>query len=141
MKNKSDLKGKVKNLLTDLKIAGINVKYIRCDSACDDMSMNNDQDIKSFGVKFKFSGLGTPEMNGKVEGKFQTFYGGIRFILNGACLKGDLRNKIWAECVITKTYLSNLLSTKSSFKSPFDSFFGGRYLENLEWLLLRTIST
>jgi hypothetical protein len=33
LKNKSDLKSKVMTLLTDLKIARINVKYIRCDDS------------------------------------------------------------------------------------------------------------
>jgi Reverse transcriptase (RNA-dependent DNA polymerase)/gag-polypeptide of LTR copia-type/Zinc knuckle len=126
MKNKSDLKGKVKTLLTDLKIAGINVKFIRCDDAGENMSMKNDHDIKSFGVKFEFSGPRTPQRNGKVERKFQTFYGRIRSMLNGAGLKGDLRNKIWAECVMTTTYLSNVLSTKSSFKSPSELLFGAK---------------
>ena len=88
--------------------------------------MKNDHDIKSFGVKFEFSGPRTPQRNGKVERKFQTFYGRIRSMLNGAGLKGDLRNKIWAECAMTTTYLSNVLSTKSNFKSPFESLFGAK---------------
>jgi hypothetical protein len=67
VKNKSDLKGKVKTLLTDLKIAGINVKFIRCDNAGKNLSMKNDQDINSFGTKFEFSGPRTPQRNGKVE--------------------------------------------------------------------------
>ena len=33
LKNKSDLKVKMVNLLTDLKIADVNVKIIRCDDA------------------------------------------------------------------------------------------------------------
>jgi hypothetical protein len=109
--NKSDLKGKVKTLLTDLKIAGLNMKFVRCDDAGKNTLMKNDQDIKSFGVKFEFSGPRTPQRNGKVERKFQTFYGRIRSMLNGAGLNGDLRNKIWAECAMTMTYILNVLST------------------------------
>jgi hypothetical protein len=67
--------------------------------------MKNDQGIKSFGVKFEFSGPRTPQRNGTVERKFQTFYGMVRSILNGADLIGDLRSKTWAECVMTATYL------------------------------------
>jgi hypothetical protein len=114
----------VKTLLTDLKIAGINVTFIRCDDAGENTSMNNDQDIKSFGVKFEFSGPRTPQRNGKVERELQTFYGRIRSMLNGAGLIGDLRNKIWAECAMTTTYLSNVVSMKSSFESPFELLFG-----------------
>jgi hypothetical protein len=126
LKNNSELKCKVKTMLTDSKVAGLNVKYIRCDDAGENMSMNNDLDIKFLGVKFKFSGLRTPQSNGKVERKFHTFYSRIRSILNGASLKGDLRNKIWAECVMTTTFLSNVITTTSSFKSPFELFYGAR---------------
>jgi hypothetical protein len=100
MKNKSDLKGKAKTLLTDLKIEGISVKFIQCDNAGENILIKNDQDIKSFGVKFEFSGPRTNQRNGKVERKFQTFQIRIQYMLNGAGLKGDIRNKIWGECII-----------------------------------------
>jgi hypothetical protein len=45
-------------------------------------------------------------------------------MLNGAGLEGELRDKIWAECVMNVTYSSNIISTKSSFKSPFELFYG-----------------
>jgi hypothetical protein len=45
-------------------------------------------------------------------------------MLNGAGLEGELRDKIWAECVMNVTYLSNIMSTKSSFKSPFELLYG-----------------
>jgi hypothetical protein len=61
LKRKSDLKEKVKTLLTDLQIAGLNVKFIRCDDAGENVPMKSDQDIKSFGVKFEFSGPRTPQ--------------------------------------------------------------------------------
>ena len=90
LKNKSDLKVKMINLLTDLKIADVNVKFIRCDDTGENKSMKDDHRIKSFGVKFEFSGPRTPQRNGKVERKFQTFYGRIRSMFNGAGLKDEL---------------------------------------------------
>jgi hypothetical protein len=63
LKNKSYLQDKVRTLLTYYKIAGLNVKCIRCDDAGENMLMKNDQGIKSFGVKFKFSGPRTPQKN------------------------------------------------------------------------------
>jgi hypothetical protein len=63
LKRKSDLKEKVKTLLTELQIAGLNVKFIRCDNAGENVSMKSDQDIKSFGVKFEFSGPRTSQRN------------------------------------------------------------------------------
>jgi hypothetical protein len=45
-------------------------------------------------------------------------------MLNGAGLEGELRDKTWAECVMNVTYLSNIMSTKSIFKSPFELLYG-----------------
>jgi hypothetical protein len=84
------------------------------------MTMKNDPEIKSFGIKFEFLGPRTPQRNGKVERKFQTLYGRIRATINGVGLEGELRDKIWAECVMNVTYLSRIISTKSKFKSPFE---------------------
>jgi hypothetical protein len=45
-------------------------------------------------------------------------------MINGADLEGELRDKIWAEYVMNVIYLSNIISTKSNFKSPFELFYG-----------------
>jgi hypothetical protein len=42
LKNKLDLKIKIKTLLTDFKIANWNVRFIRCDDAGENMTMKND---------------------------------------------------------------------------------------------------
>jgi hypothetical protein len=52
IKNKSDLKGKIKTFLTDLKTACLNVRFIRCDNANKNMTIKNDQEIKLCDVKF-----------------------------------------------------------------------------------------
>jgi hypothetical protein len=54
MKNKSDLTEKIKTLLTDLKISGLNESFIGCDNAGEKMKMKNDPEIESFGVKVEF---------------------------------------------------------------------------------------
>jgi hypothetical protein len=101
------------------------------------VSMNSDQDIKSFGVKFEFSGPRTSQRNGKIERNFHTFYGRIRSMLNGTGLTGDLRNKIWAECTMTTTYLSNILSSKSSLKAllSYCLAVSPSYIMNLRYLV------
>jgi transposase InsO family protein len=104
----------VQTLSTDLKIAGVTVKNIRCDDAGENIALKNHLDVKMYGVKFEFSGPRTPQRNGKVERNFQILYGRIRSILNAAGLEGQLREKLRAECVMTVTYLSNILSTKSA---------------------------
>jgi hypothetical protein len=45
-------------------------------------------------------------------------------MLNGAGLEGELIDKIWAEWVMNVTHLSNIISTKSSFQSPFEFLYG-----------------
>jgi transposase InsO family protein len=94
LKNKLNLKVKITTLSTDLKIANRNVKFIRCDNAGENMTMKNDPEFKSFGIKFEFSGPRTPQRNGKIERKFQTLYGRIREMLHEADLEGEWRDKI-----------------------------------------------
>jgi hypothetical protein len=60
LKNKSDLKSKVMTLLTDLKIAGINVKYIRCNNSGENKASFEACQDQVYGVKFEFSGPRTP---------------------------------------------------------------------------------
>jgi hypothetical protein len=48
MKNKLDLKAKIKTLLTNLN-DGLNLRFIRCVNADETIKMKNDPDIKSFG--------------------------------------------------------------------------------------------
>jgi hypothetical protein len=50
--------------------------------------------------------------------------GRIRAMLNGAGLEGELRDKIWAECVMNVTHLLNIMSKKLRFKSPFELLYG-----------------
>lgn len=72
MKAESDLKSKVTTLLTELKIAGVNVKFIRCDDYGENKALFEECQSKGYGFKFEFSGPQTPQRNGKVERKFQT---------------------------------------------------------------------
>jgi hypothetical protein len=46
-------------------------------------------------------------------------------MLNGPGL-GEWTDKIWAECVMNVTYLSNIIATKSSLKCPFELSYGKR---------------
>jgi hypothetical protein len=70
LQNKSDLKEKMFSLLTDLSIAGIDVKYIRCDDSGENKSFYNSCREKGFKIKFEFSGPRIPQCNGKAKRKF-----------------------------------------------------------------------
>jgi hypothetical protein len=126
LKNKSDLKSKVMTLLTDLKITGINVKYIQCDDSGENKAFFEACQAQRYGVKFEFSGPRTPQRNGKVERKFQTFFGRIKAMLNSAGLKDHLRSGVWAECAMTVTYLSNITSIKEKMICPCQLLFGNK---------------
>ena len=77
LKAKSDLKVKVMTLLTDLKIAGVNIKFIRCDDSGENKTLFEECRSKGYGIKFEFSGPQTPQSNGKVERKLQISLGGL----------------------------------------------------------------
>jgi hypothetical protein len=124
LKHKADLKDKMFKLLTDLKIAGIVVKYIRCDDSGENKSFYNACRSNGYLIKFEFSGPRTPQRNGKVERKFQTLYGRIRAMLNDAGLEDDVRSGVWSECANTVTFLSNITSTKTQNKCPHQLLFG-----------------
>jgi transposase InsO family protein len=126
LKNKSDLKSKVMTLLTDLKIVENNVNYIRCNDSGENKALFDACQAQGYGVKFEFSGPRTPQQNGKVERKFQTFFGRIRAMLNSVGLKDQLRYGVWAECAMTATYLSNITSIKEKMICPYQLLFGNR---------------
>jgi hypothetical protein len=75
LKSNGELKDKMEILLTDLKIAGIEFKYIRCDDSGENKAFYNHCRVNVELIKFEFSGPRTPQRNGKVERNFQTLYG------------------------------------------------------------------
>jgi hypothetical protein len=74
LKSKGELKDKMRILSIDLKIAGIEVKYIRCDDSGENKAFYNYCRLNGELIKFEFSGPRTPQRNGKVERKSQTLY-------------------------------------------------------------------
>jgi hypothetical protein len=125
MKSKSDLKGKVSTLIKELKSqSNIIVKYLRCDDAGENQALEKLCKLEGLGIKFEYSGPRTPQRNGRVERKFQTLYGRVRAMLNGAGLKDEFRSKLWAESASTATYGGNLLVTQAQSESPFELLYG-----------------
>jgi len=78
---------------------------------------------EGLGIKFEYSGPKTPQRNGRVERKFQTLFGRVRSMLNGAGLKDEVRTGIWAECASTATHYSNILVTRGSSASPYELLY------------------
>jgi hypothetical protein len=61
-----------------------------------------------------------------IERNFRTLIGRIRLIFNGAGLEDELRDKIWAEFVMNVSYFSSIISTKSTFKCPYEGAVCGK---------------
>jgi hypothetical protein len=62
--------------------------------------------------KALFDECRSTQRNGKVERMFETFFGRIRAMLNGAGVKDQLRSGFWAESAMTVRYLLNVTSIK-----------------------------
>jgi hypothetical protein len=124
LKTKSDLKTKIIDLLTHLKVSEIKAQYIRCDDAVEIRSIKDDLDVKRFVVKFEFSGRRTPQGIRKIERKFQTFHGSICSILNGTGLNDELRSKIRAGRAMTSTNLLDIIAAKYGNKFSYELFLG-----------------
>jgi hypothetical protein len=63
LKNNLDLKGEIKTLSNNAKIAGLNVRFISCDNSGKNITTKNDPEIISFGVQFGFPGPRIPQRN------------------------------------------------------------------------------
>jgi hypothetical protein len=113
-------------LLTDSKIAGIKVKLIRCDDSGENKSFDDECCASEHNIKLDFSGPRTPQRNGKVERKFQIFFGRIRAILNNAGLEEGLRSVVWDECARNTTFLSSITALKSREMCPYQLMFGNK---------------
>jgi hypothetical protein len=84
---KISLKSKFITLLTHLKISGLDVNFIQSDDSEVNKALFDECRSKGYNVKFGLSGPQTPQCNGKVERKFQTFFGRIRAMLNSSGVK------------------------------------------------------
>jgi hypothetical protein len=61
--------------LNDLKIAYQYVRFIRCDDAGENMTMKNDPEIKSFGIKLEFWALELLKEMERLRESFKHFMG------------------------------------------------------------------
>ena len=70
-------------------------------------------------VKFEYTPPGTPQRNGRIERKFATCYRRICACFKDAGIEDEnLKNKLWAECVMCVTKLDNIMVSSTREKSP-----------------------
>jgi hypothetical protein len=77
---RKEFKEKMMVLSTDLKISGINIRFICCDDSGENKAFQKECKSKALNIIFEFSGPKTPQRNGKFERKFQTLYGRVRVL-------------------------------------------------------------
>lgn len=75
MKAKSELKAKVTTLLIDLKIAGVNVKFIRRNDSGENKPLFEKCRSKGYGIKFEFLVLKLPSEMANLKESFRPSLG------------------------------------------------------------------
>ena len=97
-------------LLNKWRLSGKTVKYIRCDNAGENLSLQSrmgSTDWK-FGTEFEFTGRATPQRNHLAELGFAILANRGRAILKAANVPMELRKILWREAFMTATVLDGL---------------------------------
>jgi hypothetical protein len=111
-------------LIKDLaKKHNTTVKYIRCDNAGENGSLEKECAKQGLGIQFEYMGPGTPPFNGRVERKFVTLYSKVRAMLNGAKLPTVKRKGLWTEAARTATDLENIPVLTRKPIASYNAFF------------------
>ncbi len=124
LRKKSDQVDRIVDLIKDLaKKHKTTVKYIRCDNAGENGSLEKECAKQGLGIQFEYTGPGTPQFNGRVERKFATLYSKVRAMLNGAKLPTVKRKGLWTEAARTATDLENILVSTRKPVASYNAFF------------------
>jgi transposase InsO family protein len=109
-----------------------NVKYIRCDNAGENSSLETLLHKEGLGIAFEYSARSTPQQNGKVERAFATLYGRMRAMMLTAGMDLDQRTTLWVEAAATATKLSNIV-VGTDHTTPHERLFNNQpaYLHHL----------
>jgi hypothetical protein len=98
------------------------VKYIRCDNAGENLSLQQSLEGEGMNIKFEFTARETPQQNGKVERAFATLYGRMRAMMAAANWNDAMKHKLWMEAAATATKLDTIMNDKGE-KSPYQQFY------------------
>ena len=83
----------------------------------DKMSINQD-----LGVRFEYTSVGTPQLNGRVERKFATLYDRVRSMMIDVGIEEELRQKLQGEAANMAADLDNILVINKNNKNAYDFF-------------------
>jgi hypothetical protein len=97
--------------------------FLRMDNAKENITLKGNLEKEGIDIHVEFTTPNTPQQNGQVERSFATLWGRVRSMLNDSGVPEELRNKLWAECALTATKLSNITSRRDK-GNPFELFHG-----------------
>ncbi len=95
-------------LIKKLKEMGQRVRYIRCDNAGENITLQKELNNEGSNIQFKFTARQTPQQNRKVERAFATLYGQMRAVMTSAGVDEDTKHKLWMEAAAMATKLDNI---------------------------------
>ena len=98
------------------------VKYIRCDNAGENRSLQHALENEGMNIKFEFTARETPQQNGKVERAFATLYGRMRAMMAAVKWDDKMKHKFWTEAAATATKLDTIMNDKGE-SSPYQQFY------------------
>ncbi|MGL4341755.1 MAG: reverse transcriptase domain-containing protein, partial [Lactococcus lactis] len=99
------------------------VRVIRCDDAGENKALETMCTNQGLGIKFEYTGPGTPQLNGRVERKYATLYGRVCTMLNAAGLTKELRDGIWTEAAKTASDIENTIVSENKPISANNKFY------------------
>lgn len=122
LRNKSEYLNIFKEFKAEVELkTGKRIKNIRSDNASELKSQQFDNFLKKYGIKHQFSVQYTPEQNGVAERMNRTLVEMARTIM----IEAKLPEFLWAELIMTASYIRNLCPTKlNNNKTPEELFTG-----------------
>ena len=98
LKTKDQLTQQVLPILKKLYVSGKSVKYIRCDNAGENRTLEKNCLEEGLDIKFEYTAPHSPQFNGRVERKFPTIWAKMRALFHEAELTEAMKYKLWSEC-------------------------------------------
>jgi transposase InsO family protein len=134
LRTKSSQVDRIVTFIKDLQARHtIKVKYIRCDNAGENKSLEVRSQKEALAIEFEYTPTNSPQFNGKVERKFATLFTRVRSFFVAAHIPRDIREKLWPEAGMLATDVENALVPKRKDQASYNTFFkkelpGLRYL-------------
>ena len=123
LRTKTELASQITQLIRKLQGKKLSIRYIRCDNGGENMQLEQECEKEKMNIKFEYTPRETPQHNGVVERKFQTYYNRLRDTLHRAGLPIYIKKRLWTEAAQTVTMLDNITVKQNENQSPYEKFY------------------